>query len=130
MFRFTIRDFLWLMVVVGLGVALLIQREQTYLMRSAWQYELSRNLAAELKRNTSIDLVEMPLKDVARYLSETHGYECVLSADVDGSIPLTGKFPSMPLGSVLTRLLAPHHLAIRATDSQIIIENSKSRGDP
>jgi hypothetical protein len=130
MFRFTIRDVLWLMVVAGLGLALLIQREQTFLMRSAWEYELSRNLSAVLKRHTSMDLVEMPLRDVARYISETHGYECVLSKDVDDSIPLTGKYPSMPLGSLLTELLAPHNLAVRATDSQIIIENVKSKSRP
>jgi len=36
----------------------------------------------------------------------------------------------MPLGLVLTELLAPHRLAVRATDSQIIIENSTSSGHP
>jgi hypothetical protein len=39
MFRFTIRDVLWLMVVVGLAVAFWLQDEQAMLMRSLWEHE-------------------------------------------------------------------------------------------
>jgi hypothetical protein len=42
MFRFTIRDVLWLTVVVGLGVALTMSRSQGRTMRSEIEFQSER----------------------------------------------------------------------------------------
>jgi len=49
MFRFTIRDVLWLTVVVALAVAWAIEHRQLALVRSALQIEQAEQRMAELR---------------------------------------------------------------------------------
>jgi len=49
MFRFTIRDILWLMVVVGLGVALAIEHRRFAAASAALQAEQAERRMADLR---------------------------------------------------------------------------------
>ncbi|HEY2411361.1 MAG TPA: hypothetical protein VGI40_03925 [Pirellulaceae bacterium] len=67
---------------------------------------------AELGKFTTIDVVEMPVKDVALYLSETHNMHFVLDAKLGPScdLPITCSYRSIDLGTVLLLLTAPNGL--------------------
>ena len=124
--QFSLRDLFWLIVVIALMVIWrsdLARNHQTITsLMTALEEEQARNLKSDLNRFTDIDLVETPLKDVAAYVTDRHGYPCLLSSDVDGEIPLTGRFKGVRLGVALEMLLAPHELTFHATDMDIVIE--------
>jgi len=124
--QFSLRDLFWLIVVIALMVIWrsdLARNHQTITsLMTALEEEQARNLKSDLNRFTDIDLVETPLKDVAAYVTDRHGYPCLLSSDVDGEIPLTGRFKGVRLGVALEMLLAPHGLTFHATDTDIVIE--------
>ena len=123
MFRFTIRDMLWLTVVVGLAVALILTHRQASVARMAWQDELSRNeLIAELNQLTEINFVGVQLGDVAKYVSEKHEIPVVLGSGVTGPAPVSCKIVNVPLRSALDELLAPLDLEFRVKDGAILIE--------
>ena len=124
--QFSLRDLFWLIVVIALMVIWrsdLARNHKTITsLMTALEEEQARNLKSDLNRFTDIDLVETPLKDVAAYVTDRHGYPCLLSSDVDGEIPLTGRFKGVRLGVALEMLLAPHGLTLHATDTDIVIE--------
>ena len=124
--QFSLRDLFWLIVVIALMVIWrsdLARNHKTITsLMTALEEEQARNLKSDLNRFTDIDLVETPLKDVAAYVTARHGYPCLLSSDVDGEIPLTGRFKGVRLGVALEMLLAPHELTFHATDTDIVIE--------
>ena len=124
--QFSLRDLFWLIVVIALMVIWrsdLARNHKTITsLMTALEEEQARNLKSDLNRFTDIDLVETPLKDVAAYVTDRHGYPCLLSSDVDGEIPLTGRFKGVRLGVALEMLLAPHELTFHATDMDIVIE--------
>lgn len=67
---------------------------------------------AELGKETTFDVVEMPLKDTIFYLSELHGIPFVLDPMIKSNIdlPLTGEYRGIDLCSALLLLTAPHGL--------------------
>jgi hypothetical protein len=74
---------------------------------------LDKQIAEELERTTTIDFVEMPLKDVAIYLSETHQIPIALDPIriENPDQPLSFALEGIHLRSALILLLAPHNLA-------------------
>src|SRR5436190_22276132 len=114
MFRFTVRDVLWLMVVVGLAVSLWIEHRQTTDMRIAWREEHERNDAiAELNKRTMIYCISMPLKDMAVYLSRLHNVPVVLASSVDRNTPITSNYTNVSLRVALEGMLTPLDLDFR-----------------
>jgi len=67
---------------------------------------------AELGKWTGIDIVEMPLKDVAMYLSDTHNMPLVLDPKLGpkSDLPLTGSYQGIDLRTALLLLTAPQGL--------------------
>jgi hypothetical protein len=128
--QFTIRDLLWLTAVIALIVVWrfdLARNDETIRALIAdLEQEQARNLKSHLNKFTDIDVAETPLKDVAEYLTEKHGYPCLLDSDVNGEIPLTGTFKGVRLRVALEALLTPHGLTFRTTDSDIVIERKSS----
>jgi len=74
---------------------------------------LDKQIAEELEKTTNTDFVEMPLKDVAIYLSETHQIPITLDPIriEDPDQPLTVALRGIHLRSALILLMAPHNLA-------------------
>ena len=128
--QFTIRDLLWLTAIIALIVVWRSDRainvKAITSLITALEEEQARNLKSHLNRFTDIDVVETQLKDVAEYLTDRHGYPCLLGGDVNGEIPLTGTFKGVRLRVALETLLAPHGLTFTTTDSDIIIERKSS----
>jgi hypothetical protein len=107
MFRFTIRDVLWLTVVVALGITLMIQHRKSSAAR--------KRLSIELNRPTAIDLVQMPLSDAAIAISINSGVPVLLADEVDGAMPVTASFKDLPLRSTLDTMLPSSVSATSAT---------------
>jgi hypothetical protein len=127
MFRFTIRDLLWLMVVVGLVVALIVTRQQATTLRSSLQSEIARNeLISELNQPTHIDFVALPLGDVAAYLSAMHKIPFALDANVNSNLPITSTFKSVPLRVALQGMLAPYDLDFRIKEGAVQIQANQT----
>jgi hypothetical protein len=112
--RFTIRDLLWLMVVVAAFCT------GTQLNRYLEHYRADpreASIRAALKKTTTIDAVEMPLKDVVLYLSETHNIPIVLSmrkleeASISADTPVTKSLRGITLRSALKLMLNDLDLA-------------------
>jgi hypothetical protein len=74
---------------------------------------VDERIASELGRPTSVDVVEMPLKDTMLYLQEAHNTPFVIDQRQvpNGDLPLTAAYSGIGLGSVLTLFTAPHGLA-------------------
>jgi hypothetical protein len=74
---------------------------------------VDQRTAFELAITTTVDVVEMPLKDTMLHLQEAHNVPIMLDQrripDID--LPLTGAYSGIGLGSALTLLTAPHGLA-------------------
>ena len=130
MFRFTIRDVLWLMVVVGLACALGMQLRQAEFLRESWHDERSRNLEFTLGTHPYFDVIEMPLKDVAQYFSDLHGFECRLADGVDGDTPISGNFPDKPWSVIFDEVLSPHGLDYRRDGIAIVIYKRSTMARP
>jgi hypothetical protein len=123
MLRFTIRDVLWLMVVVGLGVALAIEHRRATLAEMAWHYwESQRNPQLELTKTTHIECSEMPLGHIADYLSRMHAIPIVLDPEVNGEIQITCKATNEALNTGLAKMLSPHDLGFRIDNGAIVIQ--------
>jgi hypothetical protein len=128
--QFTIRDLFWCTAVIALIIVwrsdLAINNKAIEQLIAALEEEQARNLKSNLNKFTDIDVVEMPLKDVAEYVTDKLRYPCLLSSDVNGEIPLTGTFKGVRLRVALETLLAPQGLTFRTTDSDIVIERKSS----
>src|SRR6476620_6730033 len=124
MFRFTIRDLLWLMVVVAAFCT------GTQLDRYLEHYRADPHEAsvrAALNQTTSFDVVEMPLKDVVLYLTETHNIPIVLSlkkleeASVSADTPVTKSLRGITLRSALRLILKDLELTYVVRDEVLQI---------
>jgi hypothetical protein len=99
--RFTIRDVLWLTVVMALGITLVIQHQRASAARKRIAAALNRDLVE------TIDFVEMPLSEAALYVSVKEGVPIFISDEIDGLKPVTGKFTRVPLQDALDAMLPP-----------------------
>ena len=125
MYRFTIRDVLWLTVVVGLAVSLVIEHRRATLNEMAWHYweeKAQPKPERELKNHTFISCTSMPLSDMAEYLSQMHTTPIVLGQEVNGDTPITCKVTGEPLKSGLEKMLSPHNLDFRIDNGAIVIQ--------
>jgi hypothetical protein len=125
MFRFTIRDVLWLTVVAGLSVALAMEHRKATLAEMAWHYweeKAQPKPERELNNFTHISCTSMPLKDVAEFLSQIHVTPIVLEPEVNGEIPITCNVANGRLRIGLKTMLAPHNLDFRIDNGAIVIQ--------
>lgn len=67
-------------------------------------------LRMELGKTTTIDLVEMPLKDTVIFLCDLHAIPIVLDPRVNADLPITGEYRGVDLCSALTLITAPHNV--------------------
>jgi hypothetical protein len=69
--------------------------------------------ATELQRDTDVDFVETPLRDVVEYLKDKHNIPIVLDGKQipEGDLPITAWYRGIDLAPTLTLVLAPHGLA-------------------
>src|SRR6478752_2832761 len=102
--RFTIRDLMWVTVVVAAFCT------GTQLDRYLEHYRADpreASIRAALNQTTTVDVVEMPLKDVVLYLTETHQIPIVLNlrkleeASVSADTPVTKTLRGITLRSAL-----------------------------
>jgi hypothetical protein len=114
MFRFTIRDLLWLTVVVAAFCT------GTQLDRYLEHYRADpheASIRAALNEKTTVDVVEQPLKDVVMYLSELHKIPIVLNAkkleeaSISPDTPVTKSVRGITLRSALNLVLRDLELA-------------------
>jgi len=75
--------------------------------------DMDQRTSWELGKSTSIDLVQMPLKDTMLYLTETHSMPMVLDAKLGKNLdlPITASYRGIDLCSALLLLTAPNGLA-------------------
>jgi hypothetical protein len=131
MFRFTIRDVLWLTVVVGLAVTLALENRRATLNEMAWHYWEEKSQPKperELNYFTHISCTSMPLKDMADYLSQMHVTPIVLDPEVNGEIPITCKVANESLRTGLETMLSPHNLDFRIDNGAIVIQQRQAAG--
>ncbi len=127
MLRFTIRDVLWLTLVVALGVALAIEHRKATLAEMAWHYwESQRNPDLELNKTTAIVCSSAPLRDMADHISNMHMVPVVLDPEVNGDIPIACRVSNESLRAGLDKMLAPHDLRYRIKEGAIVIERKQS----
>src|SRR5262245_15404228 len=92
--------------------------------------KVDRRTERELRRFTSIDVVEMPLSDIAMYLSEVHGIPMVLDPGLLATdTPITGEYRGIDLCSALTLLTAPYDLGCDYRYGCIWITNAEDSAD-
>jgi hypothetical protein len=115
MFRFTIRDLLWLMLVVGMGITLVIQHQKASAARTKVRAALSRDLVQ------IIDFVEMPIDEAVYFISCKQEVPIFLADEVDDMKWVTGKFTKMPLGTALKQMLLPLDLDYQVEDGWILV---------
>jgi hypothetical protein len=125
-FRFTIRDLLWLMLVVGLSITLALQHQRAMSARTRIRAALSRNLVPEV-----VDFVEMPIGEAALFLSVKQEVPIFVADDVDemdnvgGLKVVTGKFRNMTLRDALEKMLPPLGLDYQVENGWILIKPRK-----
>ena len=123
MFRFTIRDVLWLTVMVGLSVGLWIEHRKYAEAVYALKDEQSRNtVIAELNKATAIECSQMPLGEMVKYFSHMHAVPVLLAPSVNGDTPITCNVKNVSLREGLQRMLHPHKLDFRVKDGAILVE--------
>lgn len=72
---------------------------------------IDRVTQAELTKPTTLDVIEMPIKDVALFLSELHGIYVVCDPYLSpADTPVTGECRGIDLCSALTLMTAPYGL--------------------
>ena len=114
MFRFTIRDLLWLMVVVA-AFCTGTQIDRYLEHYRADPHEAS--IRAALNQRSDFDFVEVPLKDVVLYFADKHNIPIDLSlkkleeASVSADTPVTKSVRGITLRSALNLLLRDLELA-------------------
>src|SRR5262249_12815185 len=86
-----------------------------------------QRIYTELGKNTTIEVVEMPLKDVVTYLQDTHNIPIVLSlkkleeASVSADTPVTKRLRSITLRSALRLILKELELTYVVRDEVLQI---------
>jgi hypothetical protein len=95
--------------------------------KAATAQSMTDRIEAELNNHTNVDLVDMPLKDVAVFLSDTHGIPIVLSkkkleeASVTPDTPVTLTLRGVTLRSVLRLILKEQELTYVLRDEVLQI---------
>ncbi|HEY2411822.1 MAG TPA: hypothetical protein VGI40_06255 [Pirellulaceae bacterium] len=129
--RFTIRDLMWLTVVVAAFCT------GTQLDRYLEHYRADpheASIRAELNKTTYVDVVEMPLKDVVLYLQETHNIPIILSlrkleeASISPDTPVTKSLRGITLRSALKLLLNDLDLAYVVENGVLTITTKEDAG--
>ena len=122
--RFTIRDLLWLMVVVALGITLAIQHQKASAARTRILAALSRDLVG------NCDFVETPIDEALLFISCKQEVPIFLADDVqfifDDVVSfkiVTGKFTNMSLRTALEQMLPPLDLDYQVEDGWILIKS-------
>jgi hypothetical protein len=93
------------------------QRVQDRLVDLLESDAIDERIASELRKDTEIDVIEMPLSDCLLYLSEMHQIPFALDPSLSkpaapsGDMPITEDYHGIDLCSVLTLLTAPRGLA-------------------
>ena len=114
MFRFTIRDLLWLTVVVAAFCT------GTQLDRYLEHYRADpheASIRAALNQRSDFDFVEVPLKDVVRYFGDKHNIPILIrsqkleEASISPDTPVTKSVRGITLRSALNLLLRDLELA-------------------
>jgi hypothetical protein len=113
MFRFTIRDVLWLMVVVGLGVAIAIQHQKASNAR--------KRVSAALNVPATVDFVEMPIDEAMLFISVKQGVPIFFEGNWEGRT-VTAKLTNLPLRDILEGILPPLDLDYQVEDGWILIK--------
>jgi hypothetical protein len=89
--------------------------------------EMEQRILNELDKETNVDFVEMPLKDVIIYLSELHGIPLIVlgnklrEASVSADTPITKKLRGISLRSALHLILKDLELTYAIRDQAIVI---------
>jgi type II secretory pathway component HofQ len=117
MFRFTIRDVLWLTVVVGLACAWGVERRESRKAINARE-----QVNAELGQVITIDFVEMPLLDAMQFINVNHRVPVRFADDIDFSKIVTAKFTNVPLRAALDGMLKPLGLEYEVNNGWIMIK--------
>ncbi|HEY2413623.1 MAG TPA: VWA domain-containing protein, partial [Pirellulaceae bacterium] len=106
---------------------LTIRRQKYKAVDLGKQGGAEQRIYTELGKNTTIDVVEMPLKDVVLYLTETHNIPIVLSlkkleeASVSADTPVTKSLRSITLRSALRLILKELELTYVVRDEVLQI---------
>src|SRR5262245_10560218 len=129
MFRFTIRDLFWLTVAVAAFCT------GTQLDRYLEHYRADpreASVRAALNQTTSVDVVEMPLKDVVTYFAEKHSIPMMLNireleeASISADTPVTKSVRSITLRSALNLLLNDLDLAYVIENGVLMITTKEA----
>jgi hypothetical protein len=89
--------------------------------------EMEERIWSELGKQTNVDLVEMPLKDVIFYISDLHGIPLILRADklreasVAVDTPITKTLRQLSLRSALNLMLKDLELTFAVRDQALMI---------
>jgi hypothetical protein len=127
--RFTIRDLMWLTVVVAAFCT------GTQLDRYLEHYRADPHEAsvrAALNQTTSFDFVETPLKDVVTYFADKHGIPMMFSvreleeASISADTPVTKSVRSITLRSALNLLLNDLDLAYVAENGVLMVTTKEA----
>jgi FecR, C-terminal len=145
--QFTIRDLLWITIVVALGLSwwadnkriekavMRIEQDRHELQADfqdrmtildEGQKKLRVSLAGErakaaLEEPTTLTVRNMPLKDVAAYFSQAHKVNFAIHAGLPTDVPITGTVQGQKLRDALEILLPPSRLTYSADGDQIVI---------
>ena len=126
--RFTIRDLLWLTVVVAAFCT------GTQLDRYLEDYRADpreATIRAALDETTSVDFVEMPLKDVVKFFADKHNIPIILDigkleeASISADTPVTKTVRSIKLRSALNLLLRDLELAYVVENGVLMITSKE-----
>jgi hypothetical protein len=104
-----------------------LQREKYQAANLQEESGAEQRILSELNKNTSVDVVEMPLKDVMLYLSEMHNIPIVLSrkkleeASISPDVPVTKTLRGITLRSALRLILKDLELSYMVQDEVIQI---------
>ncbi len=116
MFRFTIRDVLWLMVVVGLAAALTIQHQKASTARKRVIAALNRDLVE------AVDFVEMPIDEAMLFISVKEGVPIFVKDNWNGRT-VTARFQKATLRDALEAMLPPLGMDYQIEDGWILVRN-------
>ncbi len=89
--------------------------------------DMERHIRSELDQPTTIDFVEMPLKDVMLYLTDRHDIPLIVLADklreasVSVNTPITKKLSDISLRSALNLILKDLELTFALRDQAVVI---------
>jgi hypothetical protein len=84
-------------------------------------------LIAKLDQLTDIDVIDMPIKDIAAYLEVRHDVTIPMAEGSERKTPLTVRLQGASLRTALERLLPPLGLDYQVKKGSILIEPKRDR---